>query len=193
MMSKKSQATPETGTLAGPKYRFDLVVGYEDVPTRNRALSLYDRLARRLLDEYDFQCAWWKFDHLRADSLMAQAIGDAAKANMIILSLGAGNQLPPVGQSWIEAWASHKSRRKSALVALIDVPRQPAPGACQVQSYLEQIAQRAKMDFFFHAAEAAKEGPLYTAETLVKRAQTVTPLLQEILKYRISAPRLGLN
>src|SRR6266581_3823743 len=55
-----------------PKYPFDLVVAYEDLASRKRALQLYDHLAGQLLDEYDFQCAWWKFEHLQDRHLHAR-------------------------------------------------------------------------------------------------------------------------
>ena len=48
-----------------PKFPFDLLVAYEDALTRDRALKLYDTLAQQLLNDYDFQCSWWKFDHLQ--------------------------------------------------------------------------------------------------------------------------------
>src|SRR5213594_2896872 len=56
-----------------PKYPFDLVVAYEDLATRNRALLLYDHLSEQLIDEYDFQCTWWKLDHLCSQTLREQA------------------------------------------------------------------------------------------------------------------------
>ena len=64
---KKSESSPESSSAQWePKFPFDLVIAYEDNPTRDRAMLLYDRIAQQLLDDYDFQCAWWKLDHLRA-------------------------------------------------------------------------------------------------------------------------------
>jgi len=192
-MSNKSKSLSMPATHWEPKFPFDLVVGYADNVTRNRALVLYDRLAQQLLDEYDFQCAWWKFDHLRDESLLAQAIDDAAEANMIMLSISARSDLPPVAKTWIEGWASNKIPGKSALVALVDMAGQPAQAPCPVQSYLQQVARRASMDLFFHATDAGKVTHVPTAENLVQRAQTVTPLLQQILHRKDSVPRLTLN
>ncbi len=192
-MSNKSRTIPVRESHGKLKYRFDLVVGYEDATTRSRALRLYDRLAQQLLAEYDFRCAWWKFNHLQDDSLMAQAIDDATAANMIILSLSARPCLPLPGKAWIENWAARKAKRKSALVALLDMSHQPAAAPNQIQDYLQQIARSANMDFFFHATDAGMEKHLCTVETLVKQAKTVTPLLQGILQRRSVAPRISLN
>jgi len=63
-----------------PKLPFDLVVAYEDLETRNRALHLYDHLAQQLLDDYDFQCSWWKFDHLANGHVRLDADGIADDA-----------------------------------------------------------------------------------------------------------------
>ena len=61
-MSKSLPDTKLPDSHWEPKMPFDLVVAYEDRATRNRALHLYDHLAQQLLDDYDFKCAWWKFD-----------------------------------------------------------------------------------------------------------------------------------
>ena len=102
-----------------PKFPFDLVVAYEDRATRARALQLYDHLAGQLLDDYDFKCAWWKFDHLGDPSLREHAVDDAADANMIVLSVQGQRDLPAIGRAWIEDWLPRRDNRKSALVALV--------------------------------------------------------------------------
>src|SRR5204863_6333554 len=81
-----------------PKYPFDLVVAYEDVATRNRAMQLQDHLSRQLNDDFDFRCAWWNFNHIADPTLREQAIDDATSANMIVISLHSGNELSSAAQ-----------------------------------------------------------------------------------------------
>lgn len=176
-----------------PKFPFDLVVAYEDTPTRNRALLLYDRLSEQLADDYDFQCTWWKFDHLCSHTLREQAADAAGAANMVIMSLRSGLMLPPMAKIWIDTWLSRKEIRKSALVGLIGERQQSDPATPPVVTYLERIARKAKMDFFVHRFEAAMQREEYSLDTITERARKVTPLMQGILDYRLPTPKWGLN
>src|SRR5258708_7668807 len=109
-----------------PKYPFDLAVAYEDLASRKRALQLYDHLAGQLLDEYDFQCTWWKFEHLQDRQLGARAADAATDANMIIVAVRDGPQLPATAKSRIEKRLAFQTDRQNALVALIAEPHDAA-------------------------------------------------------------------
>jgi len=176
-----------------PKFPFDLVVAYEDTSTRNRAIHLYDHLAQQLMDDYDFQCSWWKFDLLVSSPLLEQAADAAAEANMIIVALRAGNELPRAASGWLDAWAARKDSRKSALVALIGGLGQETRGSCPLQTHLQKIARQAHMDFFAHEFDLSETGAAFTREGIEQRAQAVTPVLDEILHHRIPVPRWGIN
>lgn len=176
-----------------PKFPFDLVVSYEDTITRNHALQLYDHLAQKLLDDYDFQCTWWKFDHLRNSTLMEQASDAAAEANMIIMAIRAGKELPAIAKTWVNSWIARKDNRKSALVAVIAGVDPVRKEPCPAQVYLQKVARSAKMDFFSHSFDAPKETPSYSVETIAERAEKVTPLLEEILHQKTTILRWGIN
>lgn len=176
-----------------PKLPFDLVVAYEDVETRNRALHLYDHLAQQLLDDYDFQCSWWKFDHLTNTTLRQQAADAAVEANMVILSIRAHEELPRTHKLWLEDWISRRHHRKAALVVMIAGTSAPEREASTVLAYLQNAARLARMDFFTHAFEL----PLNPRETSVAafpgQAPASTPLLQNLLQHRSPVLRWGIN
>jgi hypothetical protein len=174
-----------------PKFPFDLVVAYEDHETRNRALQLYDHLAQQLLDDYDFQCSWWKLEHLRNPTLWEQAADAAADANMVMLSLRAERELRPDLKAWLESWVKQRDEHKSALVVLLEGSENGV--AHGLQPYLQNVARRAKMDFFAHTFEGSKNQAVFTPEALLQRAETVTPLLEEILQQPTAFPRWGIN
>ncbi len=164
-----------------PKYPFDLVIAYQDQETRDRGMLLYDRLAQQLNDDYDFQCAWWKFNHFQEASLMEQAVDDAIAANMIILSVYDSRPLPALANAWMQAWVPGKIGNKSALVALLNMSGNRAGQSYPLHSFLQQAARRARMDFFLHAADPRTEAEEYSEHSIYSRAQTVTPLLENIL------------
>jgi hypothetical protein len=176
-----------------PKFPFDLVVAYEDTATRNRAVQLYDHLAQQLLDDYDFQVSWWKLDHLESPRLYEQAATAAAEANMVIISLRGDQHLPAVFNQWLQSWISRKDSQKSALVVLLGATGQTVTDARQLHAHLQQAARQAKMDFFAHAYELAEPDLPYTTASLNRRAEAVTPLLDEILQQPTSIPRWGIN
>jgi hypothetical protein len=163
-----------------PKFPFDLVVAYEEQATRDRAMLLYDRMAQHLMDDYDFQCAWWKLDHLREPSLMEQAVDDAIQANMIIVSLASGSTVPKTALDWMKAWAPSKPGNKSALVALLGSGEQAGPPDSR-QVCLQRIARQARMDFFLHCTDSGSHARLCTEEALHQRARTLTPFLEHLL------------
>lgn len=176
-----------------PKFPFDLVVSYEDTTTRNYALQLYDHLAQKLLDDYDFQCTWWKFEQLRDPALMEQAADAVVEANMVIIAVRAGKELPLTARNWIEQWVARKDSRKSALVAVIVGVDAHRRETCPAQLYLQKVARTAKMDFFSHTVDLPKEPPSYALGNIPETAGKAFPLLQGILNDNVTALRWGIN
>jgi hypothetical protein len=175
-----------------PKYPFDLVVAYEDSVTRDRALHLYDHLAQELLDDYDFQCSWWKFDHLANSTLRQQSADSAAEANMIILSLHAHREMPASHKAWIESWLPRRDGRKSALVTLI-TGQAPEKDSTPMLTYLHRVARAGKMDFFPHGFDLPRAQRERSAQQITDQARAATHLVPEILQQRMPVPRWGIN
>jgi hypothetical protein len=176
-----------------PKFPFDLVVAYEDTHTRNRAQHLYDHLAQQLLDDYDFQCSWWKFDHLSNAALRRQAADAATEANMIILCMRAREHLMPVHRHWLEDWLPRRDNRKAALVALIGGGEDSSGSTEPMLAYLRQAARLAHMDFFDHAFDLslpAREVPLPQGAETPRLAPSVA---EELLYHQMPNPRWGIN
>jgi hypothetical protein len=175
-----------------PKYPFDVVMAYEDAATRQRAMRLHDHLARQLNDDFDLQCAWWNFEHIADPTLREQAVDDATAANMIVLSLHAGSELPPAAQMWMEDWSHRRDHHKCALVTLFAETGEPRTAA-SIFARLKQIARQAHMDFFTNVAEATGAIAGLNANQIAERPRAVTPTLKGILQQRFPVPRWGIN
>jgi len=176
-----------------PKLPFDLVVAYEDLETRNRALHLYDHLAQQLLDDYDFQCSWWKFDHLTNKTLRQQAADAAVEANMVILSIRAHDELPRTHKLWLEDWISRRHHRKAALVVMVAGTNAPGHEAAPALAYLQNAARLARMDFFTHSFELSRSPRESSIAQLTAPPPAATPLLQGLLQHRSPVLRWGIN
>ncbi|MEY2410191.1 MAG: hypothetical protein QOF48_2861 [Verrucomicrobiota bacterium] len=173
-----------------PKYPFDVVIAYEDDLTRHRAMHLHDHLARQLSDDFDFQCAWWKFGHIADPTLREQAVDDATAANMIVLSLHDENELNPAAQMWMEDWTCRREHHKCALVTLFpDSEMRRAP----VFARLKQIARQARMDFFTNISEAAGNfAELNVSQFVQQSAGRHTPSEAPLTAASLM-PRWGIN
>ena len=176
-----------------PKFPFDLVVAYEDTETRNHALHLYDHLAQQLLDDYDFQCSWWKFDHLANPVLQQEAADTAVDANMIILSIRAHRELPPLQKTWMEDWIVRRQHRKAALVVMIADTNQPERDAAPVLAYLRNAARIGGMDFFLHGFELPMVNVRSAKTSLPDRVTSIAPLMHGMLYHKSPVPRWGIN
>ena len=175
-----------------PKFPFDLVVVYEDKLTRHRALHLYDHLAQQLLDDYDFQCSWWKFDHLLNPTIRHQAADAAAVANMVILSVHARSELTPLQQMWIDEWLPKRDSRKAALVALIAGGTEPGSEKAPMVASLESAARLGGMDFFTHGFDIRQmqtDANVYPINQHTKAPATPPQLSQQPMP----TPRWGIN
>lgn len=178
-----------------PKFPFDLVITYDDAATRSRAMQLYDHLAQQLLEDYDLQCSWWRIEHFHNPVLSEQAAQAAANASMIILALRGDRPLPPMLKAWLPRWLDRKGDQKSALVVLLCGDGQPDAATWQVENYLRQIAQQARMDFFAHTYPLSTDaGDLaQDRQALACRVQTIAPLFEEFPEEPAYIPRWGIN
>jgi hypothetical protein len=176
-----------------PKFPFDLVVAYEDTLTRTRALRLYDHLAQQLLNDYDFQCSWWKFEHLTNPLLRNQSADAAADANMVILSLRAQQDISPLHQNWIEEWLPRRDSRKSALVALVAGGNEPGHDKSPMITYLQNAARLGRMDFFTHSFDLNPSQPDLSARQIIQQVQVTPNHLHETLQRPMPTPRWGIN
>jgi hypothetical protein len=175
-----------------PKFPFDMVIAYQDPATRTRAERLYASLNEQLETEYDFQSKWWGLHEFASVRLREEAADAAARADMVILALRTGQELPPEANLWIEDWLARKEERVSALVTLMHPTPHAPEEVWPVRSYLQTVARLGRMDFFFHSTETVPDLP-YSLVGIRARARAITPVLEESLTPRYAQPGMGLN
>jgi hypothetical protein len=121
----------------------NVVIAYEDLETGKRAMKTYEYIVKQLGDECLFANQMWKFDVLAVPKLKEIAAKDAAAADIIIVAVHEGRELPAQVKGWIDLWLSYKTEAR-ALVGLFDGEATENP----VRTYLADIARRAKIEFF---------------------------------------------
>lgn len=192
-MSAATVNQPDENHLLETAENFSVVVMYADRATRERAIRVCDHMALELSREFDFDFSWWKFDYLRDAKVAKLGAAAAAQADMIIFSAHADGELPATVTSWIESWVSKRDDRPSALVALIGTMEDPQKGLTPAHFYLRNVAQRAKMDYLPHAMVPLSDAQYGSVESILRRAETTTPFLQEILNHTAPTTHWGIN
>jgi hypothetical protein len=168
----------------------DLLIAYDSTEARERALILCNHLAQELTQDYDLTCAWCSFDQLQDASEKDGATRAAANAQMIIMSLRDGRQLPPLVQDWMNQWLQLKTKQCSALVALLGRPRVETAAPSFAQAYLEQAAGIAQMDFFCHSYEVQRRD---VPVSRVPAKAVRTAITEDLLPTPVPFSRWGIN
>jgi len=162
-----------------PKLPFDFVTAYDNETMRDRTLVLCDRLAHTLEDDYDIRHSCWNFDALLNPRRLGHAIDAAVGADMIIIALHNGKELPRIARTWIAGWLHSKGRQHCALVALAETGQSAGHVDCPVLRYLNSIARQAQMDFFSYVFPPALQNVIDPFSNISKYQSARTPLSQK--------------
>jgi hypothetical protein len=185
---------PNAGeSMAAREEVFSAVIAYEDAVTRDRAMQVCERLFQRFWKDMEFDFKWWRFDFLRDAGFTRQAGRQAAGSDLILFSAHARRELPGVVEKWIESWLPMRGTRDGVLVAMIGTAEDQLRGSSPIQVYLREVAQRANMDYLSQAVGASVSELNASIETITKRAEKVTSLLDGILHHATIPPRWGIN
>ena len=135
---------------------FSVVISFADSATAERASDVLQLLGRNLkAEEGRLFHQWWNIEVLAFTSLRELAAVEAATADMIIIGIQEGRELPETVAAWMKRWLDLRKDRPGALVAVLDSDLKKPDAAQGVISQLKQAAAVGQMDFF---ATRAKEG-----------------------------------
>jgi hypothetical protein len=127
-------------------YALNIAGVYQDRVTRDWALHMC-RPAARLAGEARMQHAWYEVDHLKEPGFLLEAVHAALRADVIVVSVHAADELPLDLYVWIDASLPRRLSRVGALAAMIGVAGQPGSQAVRTQEYLKAVARRGQLDF----------------------------------------------
>jgi len=180
-------------SMADPEEALSALVVYEDAITRNRAMDICDRLVRKFWSDMEFVFSWWRSDFLRDAQFATEAARVAAGSDLIFFSAHAGRELPSYVETWIETWLPERGKRNGVLVAMIGTVDDQIKGLTPIHVYLREVAQRANMDYLPQVVDAPLNQLNASIETITRRAEKVTSLLDGILHRPVIPTRWGIN
>jgi hypothetical protein len=133
-----------------PASRSLIIVGiYQDIESRAWIGDLWNRVAE-LAGPDAVPITAWNLDELSHAPAFQEAVSAAAIADVLVISIHAGEQLPPALCAWVAAWRPRRQRRDGALITLLGVAAgQPDVTMALAKEYLSTIAGRSGLDFMF--------------------------------------------
>jgi len=131
--------------------RLTAVAAYEDAHTDMRVNEFCRTLASSLGSKCEVTKHMWLLNELRMPELRAIAAGEAADADLIIISVHHSDAVPAEVKDWIETWLARKKDHPDVILALFD-PLYKGDSSC-IRSYLEEVARRGKMRCFVQSED----------------------------------------
>ena len=128
---------------------------HEDFATGVRAEDFCKTLAQSLGGNCEVSKELWPLTELRTPKLRAIAAGEAAAADLIIVSVHHGETLPDEVMSWIDLWLKQKATRPAVLLALFDALH--LGSSSSMQAFLQGVARKGNMEFLARSEEKSDD------------------------------------
>lgn len=128
---------------------------HEDSATGSRIEEYCQTLAQCLAGKCVIAKEMWLLTELRTAQLRSIAAGEAAAADLIIVSAHHAEALPNEIVSWIELWVKQKRTRPGLLVALFDPLYMGTSSS--IQAYLREVATKGGLEFMASSEEKPEE------------------------------------
>lgn len=129
---------------AVPQEVWSVVVVYEDLSTRERAMAVCDQLVKQFWPEIEFKFLWWRSDFLEDDGMAATAGENATQADFIIFCGGPERPLSLRMRQWFQ-WSLHRNGRDMGLLDLTDTSL--GGETRDKTNFLREIARRGRVDY----------------------------------------------
>ncbi len=119
---------------------------YDSFVSYSRAAPLCARAAQLLGEEALSVSRWtiWKLDH---PDVLPPAVQAATEADVILVSLASGADLPIPLCVWIDAWLPRRHRRPGTMVTVIGESEALCVHPSRAEAYLQAVARQGGLDF----------------------------------------------
>jgi hypothetical protein len=190
-MALETQTGTESNTLSVPLLKAFLL--YEDRATGLYAKESLDRFAHRVDFDLEYRLDVCRFDLLEDSNVRVSTAEQAAEADIVVLALRSGHDVPAGPRDWFNHWLRLKGDRTCALVILIcDAPTSVA-GAAQRRSDFIQIPPHANVEVFECVRSLDQAGIEMILQQLRFRENSSSEILDEILHRGDPFTHWGIN
>ena len=91
---------------------------------------------------------WWDYEVLGFSTLREMAAARTATADVIIVGIHEGDELPWMVAAWMKRWLELRNGRPGALVVVLDADLKKSTRSRGMLSQLKAVAASARMEFF---------------------------------------------
>ena len=145
-------------TPATPGSALNVTTVYQDLWGSEWATELWCRVTQMMGNDAVIHTSW-NLVELGRPEIFSEAVAAAAIADVLVISIPAGEPLPVHLCAWIDAWLPRRRRRDGALIALLGmVAGQPDGLSKQAAEYLSAVARRGRLDFLLREDVDALSG-----------------------------------
>jgi hypothetical protein len=163
-LSRRARLAPQAQAEDDSDLALRVVIAYEDPLTHYWAMELWGRVGD-LIGSGGICRTAWRISDLAHPALFTEAVNEAARAHILVVSFRDTGTLPPGLREWVNAWTPRRISTGGALVALIGVPPKPSGQYGQAYAYLETVARQAGLDFLPHERKLPKDLSPFTKPT----------------------------
>jgi hypothetical protein len=128
---------------------------HEDFATGVRVDDFCQTLAKCLGRDCEIAKELWPLTELRTPKLRAVAAGEAAAADLVIISVHHGESLPGEIKSWLDLWSKQKATRPKVLLALFD-PLYLGTSS-SIHAFLQGVARKGNMEFLARSEDKPED------------------------------------
>ncbi len=134
--------------VAAAKYdpALSLAVIYQDSTTHAWATQVWEQSCRLVGAEF-LRCTWWDLSRLGEQEVLVDAALSAAQADIIVVSIYEGTELPARLEAWCDVWLTHRFGSTGALIALLGVSDTTGYRSTRVRERLAELARLGQLDF----------------------------------------------
>jgi hypothetical protein len=157
-----------------------VVVIYDDIAARTRAMKAGDYLVKQFWENVELKFHWWRTDFLRDNNLAQVAARNAIAADFLIVCVGDNETASALLEAWFETWITRRTGREGAL---LDLSSDSPQGG-----FLRELCTRGRFDYLAPA-------PVETRSPRTTKAQGMSIPAATEARHRDSRPpsRFGLN
>lgn len=116
-----------------------VVVIYDDLVARTRAMKAGDYLVKQFWENVEMKFHWWRTDFLRDLNLAQVAARNAIAADFLVVCVSDNETAPALLEAWFETWVTRRTGREGAL---LDLSTDSAQGG-----FLRELCVRGRFDY----------------------------------------------
>ncbi len=167
-------------------YRVTVACVYQDEGVRKWAQEVWMRVPASA-GAAILRVREWKLSDLSQPQVLAEAVVEAAKADVVVVCMDACERSPGNLFAWVVAWLPRRPRDTGALVAVVCQSEQVGGQSRRAQEYLGSVASARGMEFILEECTA----PTVSRDLSEKKATAAGVCARGAAVAAVAAPAGG--